>query len=63
MLEDEDIKLISINNSLLPLCIRESLLEHMEEDDLIYQVDTDLGIEWWLIDNNDNLVECFWIEK
>jgi len=63
MLEDEDVKLILINNSLLPLCIRESLLEYMEEDDLIYQVDTDLGVEWWLIDNNDNLVECFWIEK
>ena len=53
---------ISVNDSMIPPSIRDALFEIMEEEYLLYKVETDAGVEWWLMDGYGELIEAFWVE-
>ncbi len=54
---------VSLLDPSLPSCIREALIEVMANDDVIFRVETDKGIEWWLMDKDGELIESFWVSE
>lgn len=53
----------AIDDPRIPLAIRQSVADLAATDDMLYFADTDASGEWWLIDTNGELRECFWLEK
>ncbi|MGR8933902.1 MAG: hypothetical protein ACU837_05865 [Gammaproteobacteria bacterium] len=56
-------KEIFIGDPDLPPEIRSAILEMAPDDYRIFQVPTDQGVEWWLWDEDGELIEGFWLER
>lgn len=52
---------IPLNHSLVPDEIRNAVLELLSEGDELHRVPTDDRIEWWLLDDEGELTEAFWL--
>ena len=62
-LPEWDSQPFAIDDPRIPLAIRQSVVSLAAADDTLFFADTDSGGEWWLIDANGELRECFWLEK
>lgn len=46
----------------IPPAIREAVLERISFGDVLHRVVTDNGIEWWLISDEGEFIDAFWLE-
>ncbi|MBS0583321.1 MAG: hypothetical protein JSS42_09500 [Proteobacteria bacterium] len=53
---------LPLDHPSLPPGIAKALQSHTEPGNYLHRVDCDGGVEWWLFDRDDNLVEAFWSE-
>lgn len=49
-------------DQLIPTQIQLAVNEIKQDDDQLSRVETDTGIEWWLLDSEGELIEAFWLE-
>ncbi len=47
---------------LVPAAIRDTVARIAQADDTLHRVQTDRGIEWWLLDADGELVEAFYLD-
>lgn len=68
MSENTSAEPIPVNDSPIPAGILDAAFEFMRESGIIdvecllHEVETDTGAEWWLIDDQAELIEAFWLE-
>lgn len=47
----------------IPLPIRQEVEKMARAGDELYFADTDEGGEWWLLDDEGELIEAFWLSR
>jgi hypothetical protein len=47
----------------IPLPIRQSVTSLAQAGDRLYFAETDTGGEWWLLDDEGELIEAFWLTE
>ena len=62
IIENEEIQTILVSDPSVPPSIKKIVQELQEPGDELYKVETDIGIEWWLIDSDGELIESLWLE-
>ncbi len=50
------------HDDLIPVQIQLAVNEIKNDGDQLSRVETDDGIEWWLLDREGELIEAFWLE-
>lgn len=53
---------IPLDHPLVPEEIRVAAEERIEGGEQLHRVPTDDGVEWWLLDDEGELAEVFWLE-
>ncbi|HIJ23745.1 MAG: hypothetical protein HON68_11020 [Gammaproteobacteria bacterium] len=52
---------IPLDHPLVPEEIRVAVMEYLSLGDQLHRVPTDSGVEWWLLDDEGELIDAFWV--
>lgn len=61
--ENMDHQEIFIDDPLLPTGIRDAVIKQWSEGDLLFQVETSDGTEWWHTDCDGELIDGLWLDQ